>query len=214
MNENKLQQFRREYLSGELKEEDMFENPHIQLVKWLDDAVGAGVPDPTAMALATADKQGIPSVRVVLLKETRESGLVFFSNYDSRKGRELLTNPMASLLFFWPGLDRQLRINGKVMKLAEAESDVFFNSRPLESRITSIVSMQSKVIPNREELLGKANALKKSLDDISLERPPYWGGYILKPASYEFWQGREHRLNDRLEYYRDEENWRIRRLAP
>ena len=214
MNAKKLKQFRREYLSGELREQDVSEDPHNQLLTWLEAAINAGSPDPGAMALATADAEGKPSVRMVLLKEARETGLVFFSNYESRKGKELQQNPEASAMFFWPEMERQLRVEGIVEKLSEDESDAFFNSRPRESRIISIVSEQSKEIPGREYLLGKANALKDSRDDTSLKRPTYWGGYILKPVSYEFWQGREHRLNDRLEYYKLDGDWKIRRLAP
>jgi len=214
MNAKKLQQLRREYLSGELREEGVSEDPHIQMLAWLEAAINAGSPDPGAMALATADAEGKPSVRMVLLKEARETGLVFFSNYESRKGKELQQNPEASAMFFWPEMERQLRVEGIVEKLPEEESDAFFNSRPKESRIISIVSEQSKEIPGREYLLGKANALKGSRDDSSLKRPTYWGGYILKPASYEFWQGREHRLNDRLEYYKLDGDWKIRWLAP
>jgi len=214
MDETKLQQFSREYLSGELREEDALEDPYLQFLKWLDDAVNAGVPDPTAMALATAGKQGKPSVRIVLLKEARENGLVFFSNYESRKGKELLQNPKASVVFFWPGLERQLRIEGTISKLPDSESDEYYNSRPLKSRIATLISRQSSVISGRDELQVDFNDAKLLLDIARISRPPYWGGYFLKPDSYEFWQGREHRLNDRLEYYQDGGSWKIRRLAP
>ena len=214
MTDIQLQRFRREYLAGELKEEEMLGDPHLQFLEWLDDAVKSGIADPTAMALATADSDGKPGVRIVLLKEARESGLVFYSNYESRKGQELDANPKASVLFFWPGLERQLRIEGTISKLPEAESDEFYKSRPLKSRIATLISSQSRVIPGREALDGDFSEAQMLLDISRIKRPPYWGGYILKPVSYEFWQGREHRLNDRIEYFQEEGEWKIRRLAP
>jgi len=214
MTGNRLQQFKREYTAGELREEDINRDPHLQFLAWLDDAIGAGIMDPTAMALATADATGMPSVRMVLLKEVRETGLVFFSNYESRKGKELLHNPRASVVFYWPVLERQLRVEGIVEKLPEEESDTFFHSRPPESRYAAVVSRQSNDIPGRDVLLKDFEKIRLTEKDSVLQRPAYWGGYILKPVSYEFWQGREHRLNDRLAYYQDDEGWKIRRLAP
>jgi len=213
MTARKLQNFRREYLSGELREEEMPDNPYQQLLAWLEDAISSGIFDPTAMALATTGENGKPSVRIVILKEVREAGLVFFSNYESRKGRELEENPGASVMFFWNGLERQIRIEGIVEKLTASESDKFFDSRPLDSRIASIVSEQSQVIPEREELMHKFESLKISGDE-HVKRPDYWGGYMLKPELYEFWQGREHRLNDRILYSQSNGSWQINRLAP
>lgn len=214
MTDKKLQRFRREYLAGELSEDEMLGDPHLQFLEWIDDAVKSGVPDPTAMVLATADPHGKPSIRIVLLKEARASGLIFFSNYESRKGKELTANHAASVLFFWPGLERQLRIEGRVEKLPEAESDAFFNTRSLESRISAIVSHQSQTIAGREQLQKAFEETQKQAGENNISRPAYWGGYMLKPESYEFWQGREHRLNDRLEYYQSNGVWVIRRLAP
>lgn len=214
MTDKKLMQFRREYLAGELLEEDLLGDPHIQFTEWLEDVIRSGIADPTSMALATADSSGKPSLRVVLLKEAREQGLVFYSNYESRKGKELEENPRASVMFFWSGLDRQLRIEGSVKKLSSQESDVFFNSRPLESRMASIVSSQSQEIPGREDLIHKFKELKDFWKEQMIKRPDYWGGYILKPTSYEFWQGRENRLNDRILYCLKDGSWEIKRLAP
>lgn len=209
-----LQRFRREYLAGELNEEDMLNDPHLQLLEWLEDAIQSRIEDPAAMALATSDANGKPSVRIVLLKEAKEDGLVFFSNYLSRKGKELDSNPQASVMFFWSGLERQLRIEGHIEKIPPKESDEFFNSRLLESRITSIISPQSETITGREYLSTKINVLKASGNDTDFKRPAFWGGYILKPSSYEFWQGRENRLNDRIQYALNDGSWEISRLAP
>ncbi len=214
MPDKKLMQFRREYLAGELLEEDLLGDPHLQFTEWLEDAIRSGIADPTTMALATADGTGKPSLRIVLLKEAREQGLVFFSNYESRKGRELDDNPQVAVMFFWSGLDRQLRIEGRVDKLSAQESDEFFNKRPIDSRMASIVSSQSQEIPGRDALIFKFEELKTFWKDQMIKRPDYWGGYILKPESYEFWQGRENRLNDRIQYTLIDGDWEISRLAP
>jgi pyridoxamine 5'-phosphate oxidase len=214
MTDIKLQRFRREYLAGELSEDNMLGDPYLQFMEWLEDAIRSGISDPTAMALASSGADGKPSVRIVLLKEARQDGLIFFSNYESRKGAELKENPHASLMFFWPGLERQLRIEGLVGKLSGKESDEFFNSRPLESRITSIISPQSNEIPGRGYLTGLFDNLMRSAKENKINRPDHWGGYILKPSSYEFWQGRENRLNDRIQYVLIDGKWEIKRLAP
>jgi pyridoxamine 5'-phosphate oxidase len=166
------------------------------------------------MSLATSGADGRPSVRVVLLKEARDQGYVFYTNYNSRKGEQLEENPNAAILFFWSELERQLRIEGVVEMIPENESDEFFDSRPLESRITSIISPQSKEINARYDLSVKVNEVLVSQQEKAIKRPKYWGGYILKPSSYEFWQGRENRLNDRILYSLNNGNWEIKRLAP
>ena len=214
MTDKKLRAYRREYLAGALHEEDMLKDPFMQFSYWLDEAILSGMNDPTAMSLATADASGKPSVRIVLLKDARPEGLVFFTNYQSRKSIELENNPYASVMFFWPGLDRQLRIEGKVGKLDAGESDTFFNSRTRGSRITSIVSPQGAVIPARDFLDQKFAEYSKSIDENLIKRPEYWGGYVLKPVSYEFWQGRENRLNDRIQYAMLDGDWKMTRLAP
>ena len=214
MTDIKLQRFRREYLAGELSEDNVLGDPYLQFMEWLEDAIRSGISDPTAMALASSGADGKPSVRIVLLKEARQDGLVFFTNYESRKSAQLKENPHASLMFFWPGLERQLRIEGVVEKINGEESDEFFDSRPLESRITSIVSPQSNEIPGRGYLTGLFENLLNSAKENKINRPDHWGGYILKPSSYEFWQGRENRLNDRIQYTLINEVWEIKRLAP
>ncbi len=214
MSANKLLEFRREYLAGELLEKDLLSDPYYQFMDWLEDAMRSGIDDPTAMALATSGDSGRASVRIVLLKDARPEGLVFFSNYQSRKGLELDQNPQASVMFFWPGLDRQVRVEGSIEKVSSLESDEFFRSRPLESRISSLVSPQSREIPGREELERKFEEIKLSLSDEEVIRPEFWGGYLLIPDRFEFWQGRENRLNDRILYALIEGEWKIRRLAP
>lgn len=214
MSANFLKHFRREYLSAEMNESDMLEDPFRQFMEWLEDATRSGIDDPNAMALATVDGAGRPSVRMVLLKDAREEGFVFYTNYESRKGQELAKNPNAAVMFFWPGLDRQIRIEGTVERTSLDESDEFFDSRPLNSRISAIISPQSKVIPGRDSLEEKFNDYRKLIDDQNLKRPDHWGGFILKPLRYEFWQGRENRLNDRIQYTKVEDEWSISRLAP
>lgn len=214
MSANFLKHFRREYLSAEMNESDMLEDPFRQFMEWLEDATRSGIDDPNAMALATVDGAGRPSVRMVLLKDAREEGFVFYTNYESRKGQELAKNPNAAVMFFWPGLDRQIRIEGTVERTSLDESDEFFDSRPLNSRISAIISPQSKVIPGRDSLEEKFNDYRKLFDDQNLKRPDHWGGFILKPLRYEFWQGRENRLNDRIQYTKVEDEWSISRLAP
>jgi len=202
----------REYLSGELLEHNVNQDPLLQFMKWLEDAVIAGVPDPSAMALSTAGADGKPSVRMVLLKDATAMGFTFFTNYQSRKGTELSVNPHAALLFYWPLLDRQVRVEGLAEQIDGEASDSFFSSRPVGSRIASFISPQSAVIPGRDYLEER---FTKVLDDKKPpERPPHWGGYILKPLTYEFWQGRENRLNDRIQYVQVDDKWEIRRLAP
>jgi pyridoxamine 5'-phosphate oxidase len=214
MADKKLDEYRREYLSGDLLEEQVLGDPFRQFSYWLDEAILSGIADPTAMALATSDSAGKPSVRVVLLKDARKEGLVFLTNYRSRKARDLDENPHASAVFFWPGLERQVRIEGQVEKISPEDSDAFFQSRPLGSRIASIISPQGEVIPARDFLDQKFAEYKNSISDSDPERPGFWGGYILKPDRYEFWQGRENRLNDRIQYRLQDGKWEISRLAP
>ena len=214
MQDKSLREFRREFIAGELNEQDLLESPHLQFMEWMEDAMRSSIIDPNAMSLATADKMGKPSVRIVLLKNASEEGYSFFTNYNSRKGHELEENPHASIMFFWPGLDRQLRIEGVVTKLAENESVDFFNSRSRLSQISSAISPQSKVVESRETLETKFKELDEQMADFPITRPSNWGGYILKPHSYEFWQGREHRLHDRIQYILEDGMWKKQRLAP
>jgi len=212
MDNEKLFQQGREYLSGKLLEQDVNHDPMLQFTGWLDHAVNSGLPDPTAMALATAGADGQPSVRMVLLKDTTPEGFVFFTNYQSRKGIDLAENPYAALLFYWPLLDRQVRVEGRVEKTGSEVSDAFFSSRHHGSRVASLISPQSTVIPGREYLEKIFADMLEKQEKVT--RPSHWGGYILKPLMYEFWQGRESRLNDRIQYVQVGGKWEIRRLAP
>jgi pyridoxamine 5'-phosphate oxidase len=209
-----ISDLRRDYTLRGLTEADVHADPVEQFRVWFDQALAAGVPDANAMALATTKPDGRPSARMVLLKHFDANGFLFFTNYQSRKGRELARNPAAALLFFWPQLERQVRIEGVVEFTTAEESDAYFRSRPLDSRLSAKASPQSEVVSGRgqlEQLLAEVRARFPG-DDVP--RPPHWGGYRLTPELFEFWQGGPGRLHDRLEYYRAGGAWRLRRLAP
>lgn len=209
-----LHTLRKEYLKGDLSESSINSNPFRQFKHWFDEAIESKIDEPNAMALATSDKNGIPSVRIVLLKEFSESGFMFFTNYKSRKGKELTQNPRASLLFFWKELERQVRIEGLVERVSQKESELYFNNRPLESRIAAIASVQSEVISDRKELEDKFQMIKKEFEDKELFMPLDWGGYLVIPFRFEFWQGRENRLHDRILFEKSGNDWKISRLSP
>ncbi len=200
-------------MKGSLSEEDVKANPIDQFHIWFDQAQHAELPEPNAMTVASVDANGKPSARVVLIKEVTQDGFVFFTNYESRKGQALTANPHAALLFFWPELERQIRIEGSVTKLSAEESDAYFHSRPLDSRIGAWASPQSQVITSRTQLVTKAAeyALKFALNP---PRPPHWGGFRVKHEVLEFWQGRPSRLHDRIQYVLEDGQWKIQRLAP
>lgn len=204
---------RRDYALSSLDERDVAADPLVQFRKWLDEAIGAQCPEPTAMSLATVDAAGRPSSRIVLLKEAEAAGLVFYTNYASRKGRELAVNPHAALLFFWAELEREVRVEGRVEKAAEGAADAYFASRPLASRIGAVASPQSEVIPDRDWLEVRFRAAEAEHGPAPA-RPPHWGGYRLIPAAFEFWQGRRSRLHDRIAYTKDAGRWKVARLAP
>lgn len=205
---------RKEYVQHTLEEVDMLDNPFDQFNRWFDDAVAAGVPHANAMTLASADSRGRPSIRLVLLKGCDHTGFVFFTNYDSRKGEELAQNPHACLHFSWMGMERQVRIEGRVVKTSAAESDAYFASRPLGARHGAIASPQSQVIPNREALEQRVAFVAREQGEHA-KRPEYWGGYRVIPERMEFWQGRESRLHDRLQYrLLPHQGWIMERLAP
>lgn len=188
-------------------------NPIKQFAKWYEVALKSGITEPTAMTLATASKAGVPSARTVLLKGYDEKGYLFFTNYESRKGKELSENPFAELLFYWMDLHKQVRISGKVEKVTREESEKYFKTRPLNSQIGAWASKQSEVIPDREFLEQKYREYsEKYKEDIPL--PPFWGGFRLIPERFEFWQGRENRLHDRICYLKKNGDWEIVRLAP
>ncbi len=204
---------RKSYERDALDESDAALDPLRQFGTWMDEAFAAKVPEPNAMTLATVGADGRPSTRIVLIKGFDERGIVWFTNYDSRKGQELAVHPFAALQFHWVELERVVRIEGSVERVDEAESDAYFASRPLDSRIGAWASPQSQVIASRGVLV--ANAAKVAAQFLlSPPRPPHWGGYRLQPQAWEFWQGRKSRLHDRLRFRLDGENWTRERLAP
>jgi pyridoxamine 5'-phosphate oxidase len=206
---------RREYALHGLSEADAARDPIAQLHAWLDQAAATGASDATAMVLATATADGLPSARVVLLKGLDERGLTFFTNYLSRKGREMAANPRAAATFFWPEIERQVRVEGGVEAITPAESDEYFRSRPVNSQLSAWVSDQSEVVTGgRAELDRRLAGLTAKFAGNEVPRPPHWGGYRLSPFAMEFWQGRPGRLHDRLRYSRSAGHWRIDRLAP
>ena len=207
---------RNEYHGEGLNLADFSRDPVVQFGRWMEDAVSHHVTDPNALHLATADASGIPSGRIVLLRDFSPKGFTFFTNYGSRKGDELRTNSHAAMTFFWNELYRQVRLGGKVTKLSSEESDVYFRTRPRESQISALASKQSPHLESRELLDRTAADIEERYRDRPIPRPEDWGGYCLDPEYVEFWQGREHRLHDRLIYTRnsDREGWTIRLLYP
>ncbi|MFN4314766.1 MAG: pyridoxamine 5'-phosphate oxidase [Chitinophagaceae bacterium] len=206
---------RKNYAHSELTEQDAATDPIVQFDKWWKDALAAEIDEVNAMTLATASSDGVPAARIVLLKEFSSEGFVFFTNYNSFKGRQLMENPKACLVFFWKELERQVRITGLVQKVDAAESDAYFQSRPEGSRIGASVSPQSQIIENREWLENKWNEAAGEWSGKPIERPTHWGGFRVKPVLIEFWQGRPSRLHDRLEYSLQENGgWKRVRLAP
>jgi pyridoxamine 5'-phosphate oxidase len=210
---SKLSEFRKSYELGELDESEATSQPLTLFQRWMDEAIAHDVSEPTAMTVATVGAGGRPSTRVVLLKGCDESGMVWFTNYESRKGEELARNPYAALQFHWVEMERVVRIEGRVEKTSAQESDDYFKSRPLDSRLGAWASPQSLVISSRAVLV--ANAAKAALQHgLNPARPPHWGGFRLVPDRFEFWQGRRSRLHDRLRYRLDAGAWLRERLAP
>jgi len=206
---------RKDYKLRSLNESDVAADPFDQFTRWWDDAMNSSIDEVNAMTLATATTEGIPSARIVLLKGFDQNGFVFFTNYQSQKGKELEDNPHAALVFFWKELERQIRIEGQVEKISEKESDAYYNSRPAGSRIGAWASPQSEPIDNREVIENNFAELEKKFGATAIPRPGYWGGYIVRPAMIEFWQGRSSRLHDRIQYcLQADNNWVIQRLAP
>jgi pyridoxamine 5'-phosphate oxidase len=214
MNADDLARVRKEYSRHALSETDVDLNPFVQFNRWLQEALSSRLPEPNAMALATATGEGKPSVRMVLLKGYDDRGFVFFTNYEGRKTSELLKNPNAALLFYWSELERQVRIEGSVEKTSRQESEEYFNTRPLESRLGAWASRQSEVIPGRSDLEQKVSDLKERYANREVPVPPFWGGFRLQPQVFEFWQGRENRLHDRIRYFLQGGVWVIERLSP
>ena len=214
MNADDLTRVRKEYTRHALSETEVDLNPFVQFNRWFQEALSSRLPEPNAMALATATGDGKPSVRMVLLKGYDDRGFVFFTNYEGRKSSELLKNPNAALLFYWSELERQVRIEGGVEKTPRLESEEYFNTRPLESRLGAWASRQSEVIPGRSDLEQKVSELKERYANREVPVPPFWGGFRLQPQVFEFWQGRENRLHDRIRYSLQGGVWVIERLSP
>jgi pyridoxamine 5'-phosphate oxidase len=205
---------RKEYKKYNLEEKDLESNPISQFQKWFAEAEANELNEPYAMTLATATKEGKPTARIVLMRNADENGFTFYTNYTSKKGHDILENPNASLLFFWQELERQVRIEGTLEKLSAEQSDNYFNSRPRESKLGAWTSEQSKVISSRKVLDERFAEASIKYPNDNVPRPPYWGGYILKPTAIEFWQGRPSRLHDRILYTLENGIWKTERLAP
>ncbi|HEX9892862.1 MAG TPA: pyridoxamine 5'-phosphate oxidase [Gemmatimonadales bacterium] len=209
-----LEQLRREYARETLDESTVDPDPLTQFGLWFAEAQQADLLDPNAMTLATATPAGRPSARVVLLKGVDHGGFVFYTDYRSRKSQELDTNPWAALLFYWGELERQVRITGRVSRVAQEMSEAYFMSRPLGSQLGAWASHQSAVLPARAELEARLRQLAARFAEVPVPLPPHWGGWRLEPEEFEFWQGRESRLHDRVRYRRNETTWTIDRLSP
>jgi pyridoxamine 5'-phosphate oxidase len=210
----KLHSIRTEYKYAELTETSIHKHPVKQFEHWLNDALIAKVNEPTAMSVATFGAYGFPESRIVLLKDFGETGFTFFTNYSSKKGNSIAKNPAVGLHFFWPELERQIRISGFAEKTADEISDQYFYSRPVLSQIAAVVSKQSSKIPSREFLQNRFETVKEETSGELIKRPENWGGFLVTPVKFEFWQGRESRLHDRILYEMENSNWLISRLAP
>lgn len=207
-----IKDLRIDYRKSELDIQDLSDEPILLFQKWLSEVVNLSI-DANAFVLSTVNSEGIPSSRVLLLKDVSENGFSFFTNYSSRKSKEIEKNPNVCMNFFWKNFERQVRVTGIISKLSDQESEEYFNSRPYESRIGAWCSPQSKVIESRDVLENKFEELKKKYPN-EVPRPQNWGGYTISPTQIEFWQGRASRLHDRFLYSKEGENWRIERLAP
>lgn len=206
---------RKDYHRAQLDEGSVDRDPLTQFRIWLDEAIAANLIEANAMIVATVDSDGSPSARTVLLKDIRDGGLVFTTSYQSQKGRDIAANPRVSVLFYWPALERQVRITGNATRLPPDQSDALFNRRPVDARISGVISEQSQIVPSREYLEQLVADLKATLPaGEAPARPETWGGYLITPDSFEFWQGRQNRLHDRLRYRHEGETWILERLAP
>ena len=213
LNKEELANLRRTWSTRKLDETSVGKNPMDQFSLWMQEAIEAQILDPNAMTLATSDSEGNPSARIVLLKGIDEKGLVFFTNYGSKKSGDLSENPKAAVVFLWKELERQLRVTGNVVKVSKEESGEYFKSRPYESRIGAWASNQSSIVPDRNYLEEKFEEAKKKFP-MEVPLPDFWGGFRIIPERFEFWQGRESRMHDRIAYIKENGDWKIVRLAP
>lgn len=209
-----INSLRHDFTKQTLDIKDVNADPVLQFEKWFKEAVNSKVNEPNAMGISTVSIEGKPSSRIVLLRNFDENGFIFYTNYNSKKGTDISKNPHAAVLFFWPELERQVRIEGTLRKQTSEESTRYFNSRPRESKLGAWTSEQSKPITDRSVLDKAYEENSKKFPDDEIPRPEYWGGYVLKPTSVEFWQGRASRLHDRILYTQEKENWKIERLSP
>lgn len=209
-----ISDLRKEYTLNGLDTADVLADPIAQFRLWFNAALQANVPEPNAMYVSTVTEEGRPDGRIVLLKDILDTGFVFYTNYESRKGKELTSHPFAAITFFYQELERQVRIEGRVEKVSPEQSDDYFNSRPRGSQLGAWVSNQSSVIENRDVLATRQRELEARFADQPVPRPPHWGGYQVIPDLIEFWQGRPSRLHDRIRYRKENNNWIIERLAP
>lgn len=210
-----ISQLREDFMKGQMSEDSMHKTPDLQFEQWMKEAIDTKVNEVAACNLATVNSSNKPSARIIYLREFSDNTFYFYTNYDSRKAQEIAHNPNVCLTFFWPELERQIRIEGIIIQKAEKEkSDAYFNARPIDSKIGAWSSPQSKVIAGREELDKNIQNTKQKFKDQEIPRPDFWGGYIIKAHYYEFWQGRKSRLHDRITFTLENDNWKIERLAP
>jgi pyridoxamine 5'-phosphate oxidase len=214
MSEHDFSKIRMDYARASLDEKDVLADPIAQVERWIRDAMTAEVSEPTAMTLATVAPDGTPSARIVLCKGIDAEGFAFYTSYDSVKGRELAANPRAALVFFWPDLERQIRVQGVVKKLSHERSVAYYRSRPLGSRIGAWASAQSERVESRSVLEARFREAEARFEKEEPALPPYWGGYVVEPSVIELWQGRQSRMHDRVQYTCDGNAWRIARLCP
>lgn len=214
MNETELAELRRDFSRERLSRSSVAQSPFSQFSKWMAEALASEIIDANAMVLATVDEQCRPSSRVVLLKGFDETGFAFYTNYESKKGHDLASNPHAALHFFWPELERQINIRGIAAKISREKSEAYFKSRPLESQIGAWASNQSAILESRDELEKRVEEIRKQFSGDDVPLPPFWGGFRLTPDRFEFWQGRASRLHDRICYEPNGESWTISRLSP
>lgn len=205
---------RREYVAKGLNQDELFHNPVEQFAKWMDEALAEMPDDASSMTLATANAKGMPTARIVLLKHFDEQGFAWYTDFRSQKGDDLAENPQAEIMFYWYPFERQVRIQGQVVKLSKEQGEKYFNQRPVGSRISAAISHQSQPVANREVLENAVVKMEQDYPDGNIPHPDYWGGYLLIPSRYEFWQGRENRLHDRFQYNLVDEQWQVQRLQP